>query len=90
MKLDVGFEPMNDAWDRQTIEFGLFNYQSGVGGAHQTSYMNTLHPGCIGYADLFKEYFLEGDKTWIMAQIMGIVSGCAGCIATVCNSLPSH
>ena len=83
--LDVGFKPINEAWDDQRLEFGLFNYQTGISDVNSNSYMNNFHPGCEVFDDLFKEFFVVGDKTWIMAQIMGIVSACAGCIATVCS-----
>ena len=82
--LDVGFQPVNEAWSKQKIEIGLFHYQTNMENAHTDPLMNAFHPGCRGYDDLFKEFFMEGDKTWIMSQIMGIVSGCAGGIATVC------
>ncbi len=81
--LNVGFEPVNEAWKDEQLRFGLFNYQSGVEGANLNSYMNNFHPGCVGFNDLFKEFFVVGDKTWVMSQIMGIVSACAGCLSTV-------
>ena len=81
--LNVGFEPINEAWDEQILRFGLFNFQSGVEGAHMNAYMDNFHPGCIGFSDTFKEFFVSGDKTWLMSQIMGIVSGCAGGLSTV-------
>ena len=81
--LDVGFEPINEAWEKQILHFGLFNFQTGVENSHLNSYMNNFHPGCVGFSDVFREFFVAGDKTWIMSQIMGIVSGCAGCISTV-------
>lgn len=83
VKLEVGFDPINTAWSKEKLEFGLFNYQTGVLGANSNSYMNSLHPGCAGFDDVFKEFFVTGDKTWVMAQILGIVSGCAGGVATV-------
>ncbi len=84
VNLDVGFQPMNDAWSKQKMEFGLFHYQSGEQNVHTNSLMNSFHPGCTPFDSTFKEFFVEGDKTWVMSQIMGIVSGSAGGIATVC------
>lgn len=81
--LDVGFQPTNEAWDKQKLEFGLFNVQSGVVSSHSQPLMNLVHPGCVGFDELFKQFFIQGDKTWVMSQIMGIISGCAGCVATV-------
>ncbi len=81
--LDVGFEPINEAWNQQKLEVGLFNMQSGSLSRSDNMYMNTFHPGCVPFDDLFKEYFVQGDKTWVMTQILGVVSGCASGLATV-------
>lgn len=83
ISLDVGFQPINEAWPKQKLEFGLYSFQSGLNNSNERPFMNVFHPGCAEYDDLFKEFFVNGDKTWIMSQIMGIVSASAGGLATV-------
>jgi len=45
--------------------------------------MDTFHPECSSYNSIFNEYFIAGDKTWKMAQILALVSCGAGCLATL-------
>ena len=82
--VDIGIEPINLAWNQTSMDIGFFNYRNEEEGFGSNGlFMDTFHPGCQPYESLFKEYFIAGDKTWAMSQILAFVSGGAGCLATV-------
>lgn len=80
--VDIGMDPINIAWNQTTMDLGLFHYRKAELGEGDSYIMNSIHPGCSQYESVFDEYFVEGDKTWQMAKIMAMVSGCAGAVAT--------
>ncbi len=86
LHLEVGMEPLNTAWNKTSMDLGLFHFRSDeMDDMSQNNdfLMNALHPECQRYDSLFNEYFIDGDKTWKMSQYMAYISGSAGCIATV-------
>ncbi len=92
LHLDVGMEPLNTAWNKTSMDLGLFHFRSdemNEMGQNHDFLMSALHPECHRYDALFNEYFIDGDKTWKMSQYMAYISGSAGCIATV-SSIVIH
>ena len=61
--LEVGIDPVNLAWNESSLDLGLFNHQSDEA-VQQNYLMQTFHPECADYGDVFNEYFVDGDKTW--------------------------
>ena len=68
MRIDIGFEPTNEGWSKQTASLGLFSYQSGNNENHSSVYFNHLHDGCKDYDSMFDAYFVSGDKTWMVSR----------------------
>jgi hypothetical protein len=117
INLDIGVDPINIGWNRTSVlDFGLFYYSDSEGtNVDAPFYMETFHPECRKFEDIFSEYFIDGDKTWKvsmhisvhlsisskeekcqhqsisiniiiiikLSQVMAIVSGCAGTLATL-------
>jgi len=81
--VNVGIDPINVAWNETELDLGLFHYSNSGGQGHGNFLMDTFHPECQAYDSLFNEYFITGDKTWKMSQILAFVSGGAGCLATL-------
>jgi hypothetical protein len=81
LRVDVGFTPSNEAWNQSKAELGLFYYQSGIDDNEKL--INSLTEGCQWYEDSFSEMFINDDRTWTVARIMGMISGIASLIATV-------
>lgn len=80
--LDVGMEPTNKAWNQTQADLGLFFYRETIEASSSNFVMNTFHPECQAYDSVFNEFFIKGDKTWKMSQILAFISAGGGCIAT--------
>lgn len=82
--VNIGIEPVNVAWNKSTLDLGLFSHRSDEeSNSNRNLMMETFHPQCKGYGPTFDEYFVDGDKTWKMAQIIALVACCAGGVATM-------
>ena len=77
----MGFTPSNEAWNQSTAELGLFYYQTGVDNIDNI--VGAVTDGCEWYGDDFSETFINEDRTWKVARIMGMISGIASLIAMV-------
>lgn len=63
--VNIGIEPVNVAWNKSTLDLGLFSHRSDEeSNSNRNLMMETFHPQCKGYGPTFDEYFVDGDKTW--------------------------
>jgi len=81
IRVQVGFTPSNDAWNRSIAQFGIFMYQSFE--EDDNLLRGTFIDGCRWYDDSFTNEFMEEDQTWHVTTIMAYVSAAAGAIATM-------
>jgi hypothetical protein len=81
MRVNVGFTPSNFAWNQSTVELGFFHYQSGI--SHEDKLYDAFAEGCRPYDDDFTDNFIADDRTWKVARIMGLISGCSSIVAAV-------
>ncbi len=81
VRVNVGFTPTNDGWNRSTLEIGLFLYQSGE--QEVDKYREVLVEGCRFYETSFSQAFIDDDRTWKVATIMAHISGIASIVASV-------
>jgi len=80
VRLDVGFQPLNEAWNQTTADLGIFNMINSDGDVGD-GLNNDLH--CNSYDHIFNEHFISGDKTWSVARIMAYLSASTGLLAMV-------
>lgn len=81
IRVNVGFTPSNDAWNKNIAQFGIFMYQS-----YETDdnlLRGAFIDGCRWYDDDFENEFIKEDQTWKVTVIMAYVSAAAGTLATV-------
>lgn len=81
VRVNVGFTPTNDAWNQSTVEMGFFYYQSGI--PHDDNLFDAFAEGCRPYESDFNDNFIQDDRTWKVARIMGLISGCSSIVAAV-------
>lgn len=81
VRVDIGFTPSNDGWNQSSVEFGLFQYQSGEPDIEK--YREALVEGCRVYESNFSSIFIDDDRTWKVARIMAYISGVASMLSMV-------
>jgi hypothetical protein len=81
IRVNVGFTPSNEAWNKSTAELGLFFYQSGE--PDMNKYRESLIDGCKWYEDAFNEDFIQDDRTWNVARVMSYISAISSTLAMV-------
>ena len=67
VRLDIGFEPMNEAWNQTSANLGFFLYDASGQNVADTSgniLLDTFHPSCRSYDSAFDSFFVDGDQTW--------------------------
>jgi hypothetical protein len=81
VRVNVGFTPSNTSWNQSTVDLGFFYYQSGI--PHEDKLYSALAEGCRPYESGFTDDFIQDDRTWNVARIMGLISGCSSIVAAV-------
>eukprot|EP00545_Synedropsis_sp_CCMP1620_P005323 CAMPEP_0119022060 /NCGR_PEP_ID=MMETSP1176-20130426/27224_1 /TAXON_ID=265551 /ORGANISM="Synedropsis recta cf, Strain CCMP1620" /LENGTH=445 /DNA_ID=CAMNT_0006976801 /DNA_START=37 /DNA_END=1374 /DNA_ORIENTATION=+ len=79
LNVNVGFRPSNQSWNQTTATLGLFQFQADEA---SNVWGEILVEGCNRYSDEFHEQFIDGDRTWEVAQVVAYISGISGIIAT--------
>jgi len=83
INVDVGFQPINEAWDNSSINLGLFFYQNKESNTDvDLIWMDKVHSTCHNFSPDFEDYFITGDKTWWISRLMAYISLGGGCMAT--------
>ena len=81
VRLDIGFEPMNEAWNQTSVNLGFFLYDASsqnVADVAETSgnmLLDTFHPSCRTYESAFDSFFIDGDQTWTVSYEIQLVFG---------------
>jgi len=84
--IDVGFQPVNQGWNQQILDVGMFFYNS-----HNASVtdggvlMEAFHQGCRRYDPTMIQYLIGSDQVWLVSRIISAISGSSGFFATVSN-----
>lgn len=76
--MDIGFVPTNAAWKEPTGNLGLFYYHQ-ADFVHANKYRDGFHTGCKRYSDEFESTYIDADRTFKIARVMGMIS-CASSI----------
>ena len=79
IRMDIGFVPVNEAWQDSRMQLGLFSYDS-----HQTDknkWKRSFNNGCQPYSDDFSSNFVNADQSWHIARILAYISGISSAIA---------
>ena len=84
IQVNIGFVPSNIGWNQSTANVGLFLYQAGEGDGD--SLVETVGDGCRRYSEDFETQFINGDRTWQVARIMGMIAAISGLTVSVSGS----
>jgi len=88
LNVEVGFTPLNPAWNESKATFGLFQYQSGSYERNEESrFWEVLVEGCHSYSEDFEVAFVDGDRTWQVTRIMAFISGGSSIVAVLVSWL---
>lgn len=88
MEVEVGFTPLNPAWNQSKATVGLFQYQAGFSEENQEiRFWKVLVEGCHSYSENFEEAFVDGDRTWQVTRIMAFISGSSSIVAVLLSWL---
>eukprot|EP00957_Ditylum_brightwellii_P198484 15127310-Ditylum_brightwellii.AAC.1 len=77
--LDIGFTPSNEAWSEANANLGLFMFKDSE--QMDVGLKAAFNDGCVSYSGDFKEFFIDGDRTWLVSRIMAIIAGSAALLA---------
>lgn len=84
INVEVGFTPLNPAWNESKATFGLFQFQSGVFDENKDiRFWEEVVEGCNSYSQDFEVAFVDGDRTWQVTRVMAFISGGSSITAAV-------
>lgn len=79
IRMDIGFEPINDEWQKSQASLGLFSFDSQE--IDKNKWKRSFNNGCQLYSDDFESEFLGSDQSWQIARILADISGISSAIA---------
>ena len=82
IRLEIGFEPVNDVWQDSGAQFGLF-YFNNPGTITEDRSFASFNKGCQVYSTSFEANFISTDVSWNTSRFMAYVTGICGVLGTV-------
>lgn len=79
VRMDIGFVPINDAWQESHASLGLFSFDSNQ--TDKSKWKRSFNNGCQLYSDKFTSTFLGADQSWQIARVLAYISGISSAIA---------
>lgn len=82
IRLEIGFEPVNDVWQDSGAQFGLFYFDSPGTITKETNFA-LFNKGCQVYSTSFEDNFISTDVSWNSSRFMAYITGISGVLGTV-------
>ena len=79
IQMDIGFDPINEAWQDSQASLGIFSFDSKE--TDLNKWKRAFNNSCQPYSDEFTSSFFRVDQSWVIAKVLARISGISSAVA---------